>query len=365
MQQEKKKKRSKLKLVWQLCYIFGTLVLIWVLGFSNPEFLSMGESLKRFDGSWLLMCGLCVIGFWIAQSFVLQYCTHTMGCKISYWKNLKITMIGEYYSAITPFSTGGQPMQMGYYKRYGVGFAQSTCILAVRFVGYVSAICICFVISMIFGGRTIYHEHNAMFWLMILGFVLNFASVLFLLFILINKKLVQSVGMFVINLITKIKVLKKRKERMVEKFAKGVDEFSMVGEFIKKDVKKLFIIIGLSLLSVMSLYSMTYCIYRGMGLCEASYFDLFSMQIALYLAVAFFPTPGAIGASELGFNMFFADFYPAGLLYFAMLLWRLLTYYSNLIIGATMIIWDEVAAMIRARRGKPVPPPLETPEEGE
>lgn len=102
----KKTRKKSLKLLWQLVYIVGTFLIIYFLGFSDPNFVSIGQHLNEFNTNWLLLCGLCVLGFWLVQGVVLQYLTHTMHCKVSFWKNLKVTLIGEYYSAITPFSTG-------------------------------------------------------------------------------------------------------------------------------------------------------------------------------------------------------------------------------------------------------------------
>jgi len=352
MKSKSAKSKSKLKFIWQLFYIFGTFLIIYLLGFADPEFVNIGESLKQFNPFWLLMCGLCVLGFWLVQGVVLYYCTATLNYKVSYWKSLKVTLIGEYYSAITPFSTGGQPMQMGYYKRYGVNFALSSCILAVRFIGYVLSLCIFFLVMMVVRGGMIYRDYNALFWLTTLGFVLNFASVLFLVFIVINRNLVMRMGMFVIRLLVKLPFFKKKKDQMILKFEKGVEEFAAAGEYLKRDMVKTLIIILLSLVSIAFLYSITYCIYLGMGLSGASYPDLFTMQVFLYLAVAFFPTPGAIGASEGGFYLFFQLYFPPNLLYFAMMLWRLFTYYSNLLVGAVIIVWDEVYYLIKGRRRK-------------
>ena len=103
-----KKKRSKWKFVWQLVYIFGTMLIIYFLGFADPEFKKLSENLTQFDPFWLWMCLAALLGFWVIQGCVLAYCTRLVGDRISYWKNLKVTLIGEYYSAITPFSTGGQ-----------------------------------------------------------------------------------------------------------------------------------------------------------------------------------------------------------------------------------------------------------------
>lgn len=359
-----KKKRSKWKFVWQLVYIFGTMLIIYFLGFADPEFKKLSENLTQFDPFWLWMCLAALLGFWVIQGCVLAYCTRLVGDRISYWKNLKVTLIGEYYSAITPFSTGGQPMQMGYYKRYGVNFAKSTCILGVRFIGYIFSMCICYVLVMIFRGTVIYQQYNGLFWLTTFGFVINFVMVLFILMVLINKKLITKIGMFVINVMTKFKLFRNKREHLVEKFLKGVDDFSSAGAYLKTAPLKAVGVILISFASVVCLYSICYFIYRAMGLNAAGYIDLFTMQVFLYLAVSFFPTPGAIGASEGGFYMFFGSFFSPNFIYLAMMLWRLFTYYSNLIIGAILIIWDEVYTMIRGKKERPNQPPSDvTPSE--
>ena len=86
----KKTRKKSLKLLWQLVYIVGTFLIIYFLGFSDPNFVSIGQHLNEFNTNWLLLCGLCVLGFWLVQGVVLQYLTHTMHCKVSFWKNLRI-----------------------------------------------------------------------------------------------------------------------------------------------------------------------------------------------------------------------------------------------------------------------------------
>lgn len=346
---EQKKKSSK-KLIWQLVYIFGTLILIYLLGFADPEFQKIGDRIQQFHMGWLAMGLAGVLGFWLIQGGVLKYCTHFMGDKVSYWRNLKVTIIGEYYSAITPFSTGGQPMQMAYYKRYGIGLAKSSCLLSIRFIGYISSLCMFYIFMMIFNGSALYEQYTAVFWLTTLGFVFNIGSVIFIIVLLINKNLVLRIGNWVIRFLVRFKLFRKKEEAMRNKFTKGVDDFSAAGQYLRHHAVKCALVILLSILSIMCLYSVSYFIYRAMGFHEYGYLDLFTMQTFLYLAVAFVPTPGAIGASEGGFYLFFGVFFPQNLLYLAMFLWRLFTYYLNLIAGAVIIIWDELVCLIRRKR---------------
>lgn len=345
-------KKKNLKLLWQLLYIVGTIVIIYLLGFSNTNFQEIADAIKKFDLNWLYIAFGCAVLYWVIQGFVLQYCAFFMKEKISYFKSLKITVVGEYYSAITPFSSGGQPMQMGYYKRYGINFAKSSCMLAIRLIGYLVSVCVIYIVTMITNGANFYSAQPTVFWLTLVGFLINAGSTLFIFLILFNRKLVEKLGLWSINVITRFKLFKKRKQSLLEKFSKGLDDFSAAGQYLRHRFHVCINMVLLSIASIVFLYSISYCVYRAMGLEGHSYLELFSTQIFLYLAVAFVPTPGAIGASEGGFFLFFAPYFPQNLMYLAMMFWRLFTYYSNLIVGAIVIVWDEVYYIIKRRKNK-------------
>lgn len=344
--------KSKLKLLWQIAYILITFAIIYFLGFADPNFRNIGDHFSEFKLNWLLLAAGGILLFWFLQALVLRACGSLVGTKLPFRKDLKITVIGEYYCAITPFSSGGQPMQMGYYKRYGVNFAKSTSILAIRMAGFMASICLISLAAVILRGNELFATRPAIVWLTILGFLINLSSVVFLLFLLINKKLVERIGYFVIRLLIKLRIFKKKKEELHAKFSKGVIDFSEAGQYIKQNIGKTLGVLLLSLASTVAFFSIAYCVYRAMGLAQYDYFTLFAMQTILYMSVSFVPTPGAIGASEGGFYLFFAGIFPSELLYMAMILWRLFTYYVNLLVGAVLIVIDEVGSMLRAKREK-------------
>ena len=53
----------------------------------------------------------------------------------------------------------------------------------------------------------------------------------------------------------------------------------------------------------------------------------------LLLSVSFIPTPGNSGAADLSFYVLFAVGLPAGFAFPAMVVWRLISFYSYIIIG--------------------------------
>lgn len=49
------------------------------------------------------------------------------------------------------------------------------------------------------------------------------------------------------------------------------------------------------------------------------------------------PTPGGTGVAEFAFNGFLQDFIPVGLARLLVVLWRLISYYPYLFIGAFVL----------------------------
>ncbi len=64
---------------------------------------------------------------------------------------------------------------------------------------------------------------------------------------------------------------------------------------------------------------------------------VFGRQLVMWVIMLISPTPGGAGVAELAFDGFLQDFIPTGLSPAIALLWRLLSYYPYLIIGAMVL----------------------------
>ena len=81
------------------------------------------------------------------------------------------------------------------------------------------------------------------------------------------------------------------------------------------------------------LMSIMYFIFRGLGQHTAGYSKLFTMSCLQYTSAAYTPLPGASGAQEGIFGLYFAGLLPGSLLLSGLLCWRFITYYLVLIVG--------------------------------
>ena len=64
---------------------------------------------------------------------------------------------------------------------------------------------------------------------------------------------------------------------------------------------------------------------------------IYGRQLVMWVIMLISPTPGGAGIAELAFSGFLRDFIPVGLIAALALLWRLISYYPYLFIGAFIL----------------------------
>jgi len=61
---------------------------------------------------WLGLAFGCMIFYWALEVLILHCITKLLYQKQSWFNSLKVTMIGQFFNSITPFASGGQPVQL-------------------------------------------------------------------------------------------------------------------------------------------------------------------------------------------------------------------------------------------------------------
>jgi uncharacterized protein (TIRG00374 family) len=75
----------------------------------------------------------------------------------------------------------------------------------------------------------------------------------------------------------------------------------------------------------------------GSGFSWADNLLIYARQLVMWIVMLVSPTPGGSGIAEVAFSGFLKDFTPAGLDAALGLLWRLISYYPYLFIGAIIL----------------------------
>ena len=123
-------------------------------------------------------------------------------------------------------------------------------------------------------------------------------------------------------------------EVLLKKWDTYVQNFHQGAKRLFKNKKKLFQNIGCNFLGLICLYLVPYMILYGMGNHDLTVITCIVCSAYTMIIGAFVPIPGATGGLEYGYMSFFGQIVKGTVLNASMLLWRAITYYFGLIVGA-------------------------------
>lgn len=343
----KKKKRTSLV---RFLYIGATILVIVLIGLLTVDVHEMTSAFAQLNLRWLFACIGCLLLYWVTDGILLYDITSYMYKREPFFHSLKVGIIGLYYGALTPFATGGQPMQVVYMSRREMPVGTATCIVSVKFVVYELSLCALYIVAMIIYGPIFYQNQNAMFWFSTLGFVVNAAAVFFIIMTIVNKYLVLRMGKTMIRFLSKVKIVRK-KEKVLENFEKTIEDFHIAARYISHHKLRTIGSFVISVINLVIFFAIPFFIYTAFGSPGGKHIiDIIALQSFLYIAISFVPTPGSAGAAEGGFHAVFAAIFGSGAVFAPMLIWRFLTYYLMLIVGSILVVFDEVCTMRRLGR---------------
>lgn len=327
--------------------IFLTIGIVIYLGAANGEIGNAWNALVSSDLRWIGMAFVCYGIYLVFESLGVHVFFRQQGLKPRLGSSLLVSIIGLFYSSVTPAATGGQPMQVFAFKKRGIPSGVSSSALAVKFF--------CFQVALLGTGLLLwvlnpqivagcFRAYPAAQVMVITGFILNGFTVVAVLLLAINKNIVRAIITFIIFLGKKLHIVKDP-AGTASRMDAAMADFHASVDMVTHHPGKLMVLLLISVIQVVGLMSISYCVYRAFGLSGHGYGDVVVLQFLLFIGASFTPLPGASGAQEGGFAWMFGSVFPSDILFGALLLWRFMTYYLNLLIGLGCVIYDRTVSM--------------------
>ncbi len=329
--------------------IIGTVLIVLWFAVRNSDAKASLKAMLESDWRWLL-AGL---GVWFmsvcAEALVNQCFFIWQKVRIRYYSTLHITILGMFYSNVTPAATGGQPMQVFAFKNRGVPVGVSSSSLAVKFF--------CFQLALLSGGAVLWLTQqdavNACVgdakWLIFAGFGINGLSVAVVLLLAINRNIVRALIVFILRVGHRLRLIKDL-ERSSSRADAALNDFSASVDMLVHHPLQILWLLILSWIQIILLMSASYCVYRALHMKGHSPLLLMTLQWLLFIAASFTPLPGASGVQEGGFYLFYESIFPRDLQFPALLLWRAVTYYMALLVGLGSVIYESARSIRRNRK---------------
>ena len=312
-----------------------TFIILYVV--LKDDFNGIVDSMIRMDLKYVIVALVCYFLSVSIKGFV-NYLIINDKSKISLKEAIKHNWITQFFNGVTPFSTGGQPMEVYMITEHGISLPKATNQTVQSFIFYQIALVICGLVAVIY--NFVFHifpKVKLLQHLVLLGFAINIAVVIALLLISSSKRVTKSLSKLSIKVVKtfKIKVNEKEITKKFEDYYKGFQDLKR-----RKDLTVAGILLNIA--SLLCLYIVPFFILQGMGdFTSLNIADTLTASAYVYLIGAFVPIPGASGGIEYGFTQFFGNFIGLREIAVTLIVWRFITYYLGVIIGGLLFSLEE------------------------
>lgn len=328
------KKKLNGKLIFNIVCLMVPIGLIIYFLTSENGFIDLMENASKLNKWWLLSGFLFQFSNVLIDAVVLYLLTNNYDKSYNFKKAFKATAVGQFFSIITPGAVGGQPMQLYCMSKQKIDTGIASSCLVQKFLVYQTTITLYSFFAMIFNLDLFYGElKGLMLSLALFGFLSHVVVVAFIFVFSFNKKLASSITTFIFNILAKMKIIKDP-ENQIKKLEKQMDFFHESNLKLYKNKKLLIITCLLTIVQLTLIFSISYLVYRSFGLFGASASDMITAQAFVTMVSSFMPLPGGSGAAEGSFYVFFKIFFTQDTIKSAILIWRIITYFFNVIIFA-------------------------------
>ena len=323
-----------------LNYIGLIVLTIIVLYFSlRNDFDRIVNEIIHINPLLLLLSVFLVFSYWFFRSIVLKNFVLKFKSKLSTFDAFRIHMSTIFFDQVTPFASGGQPYEIyKLTKEEKLPVSSSTNIVFQTFIVYQIAFLflttLAFIYNLIF---RIYPVNPLLRSLVTIGFIVNLVVGI----IMFTVAFLDRFNTFLINLgikiLFKLKIIKD-KEKQEEKWKESIKNFHESASYLLKDKKNFMKGILLNILSILALYMVPLVIFYGIGVNSGiTGVEVLVTSAYVTLMGSYIPLPGGTGGLEYGFLVFFGCFILEPKLTAAMIIWRFVTYYLGIIVGAIFI----------------------------
>lgn len=300
----------------------------------------------------ILALGLVILE-WLLEALRIQKIIHALGSNIGYGEILKISLIGSFFAKITPFDTGGEPFEIYFlHKNRGLTLGESTAVIMIKtLLGHFSRL----FLGMLLPFLVIFFWKNLLFTktariLVNVGIFIYLGFISFLLFITVKPQSAKKIIFYLLHRHIFMRFSFSKVKKWLTKLSQTIDDFEEAKQKILKTQARDLAVIGFySLLCWTLIILLPVVLLYGMGV-YSPILQTAAIAIIFYLAAAYAPTPGSSGAAELGFATLFAVLVPKPLLGIFVLIWRIFSYYSALLIGGAITFREIIAKRIKSAK---------------
>ena len=315
---------SGLKKILSFLFIALSITVVFFIAFSNEDLTNAFDAIKQMNLTWLACIFACWLIYTVCDGLNYWFYLRGQGFKISVGRAVNVALIGFYYCNITPSAAGGQPMQVNSMRKAGIPVGYGTMAVTIRFITNQTMTSLIALVLYLLNHDFVHQQLAGAIWIVRIGWLINFAAVPLVLLAAFKRNWVQRFAEMLLNRLDKMHIIR-NKEAAVSKVTEVLDTYHTALLDLMHSPGQILLQFACSTLTISSL---------------------------LFVSASYTPLPGASGAQEGGFLLYFKDIFKDGTIGLALLIWRFFTFYLYLIVGVFTIILEKIILRREARKRK-------------
>lgn len=307
----------------------------------------------KWNGNAFLWICLAIL-IYIIRHFAYAWRLREMTDKFFSWKkSLELIVIWEFSSAVSPTSVGGSAVSLFLLAQEKLSTAKTVSVIiysmildTLFFVITIPILLFIYGPVVVRPGLTDFSLDGYLYSLFgIYLFILAYGA-LFIYGLFFSPQKIRAL----LYWLSKWRILKRFKKNLI---SIGSDVVKTSNELKVKDWRFHFkCMTGTTIAWIGKFLAANFIIIALLPETPFTFYDqvlIYGRGEIMHSIAQFSPTPGGSGVSEYLFGGFFADYIPEGIAFLVALVWRVITYYPYLLIGA-LIIPNWIRTILNRRR---------------
>ena len=327
--------KTKKDILKNLIFFITLIVITFVVIFYNNDFKQTIKIILSVNFKYILLGIITMVFYFVFEALNIKNILKKLGNNISIFSSMKYSLIGFFFSGITPAATGGQPLEIYYMKKDKIPITHSTLTLLLQLCSFHITTITCGIIGLIINYKLL---PKSFVWLFIIGMFFKVIVLIPMLICLFSQKLSRKIVNIFIKILQKIKY--KNIEDIKQKIDTSINEYNQGSKFIKQNkrifIKSIFIV----LIQMIIYYTIPYFVYRSFGLTEYNIIKITFIQAMLFVSASSIPLPGSVGISESAFINIYSTIFGAEKLTSATLLNRGINFYLFVLVGFVVTTYN-------------------------
>lgn len=343
-----------------ICAVSIFIMIQLALTFNDGEIKPFGQLLAETDWNYALIALAVLLLIMLLDALKFSIITRVTDGRASFRTSAKVSLLGKYYDNITPFSTGGQPMQIYYLHKKGYSGGNSGAIVLIKYFAQMIAWLTVSFILLAFRSDALSLIHNDGIaktlqigaWV---GWVANAILPVAIVMFAVLPKISAKILNFFVFIGSKLRLVKDR-EKTENRVLNVVHDYKNCFKImVQRPLRCMLLLLTCFFEPVVTLVFPYFIIkaFAGSAVASgvASAIDIMALHIFAMYSVAIIPTPGNSGAVETTFSMAFSQI-AGSVLFWVVFVWRFLIYYIYIVIGIIINVFEVIRNFVRHKRSE-------------